>query len=60
MEFDEDEWDLNKKAYLVEIKQSNKEKKIALALLLLMVLSWFLVVQGKLIEYGEFVSLEAK
>ena len=27
-EFDEDEWDLNKKHYLVELKQSNKEKRI--------------------------------
>ena len=54
MKFDEDEWDLNKKAYLVEIKRSNKEKKISLAALFVLVLAWFTIIQGSLIEYGQY------
>ena len=54
MEFDEDEWDLNKKFYLVEIRRSNKEKKIALGIVVMLFVSWFTVIQGKLIEYGEY------
>ena len=44
MEFDEDEWDLNKKAYLVEIKKSNREKKISLGAVVILVASWFLFI----------------
>ena len=54
MEFDEDEWDLNKKSYLVEIKQSNKDKKIGIGITVLLILSWFVVIQNKLIEYGDY------
>jgi hypothetical protein len=53
MEFDEDEWDLNKKSYLVEIKKSNKEKKISLGIVVLLIVTWFVLIQGKLIEWAE-------
>lgn len=54
MEFEEEEWDLNKKAYLIELRRSNMEKKIAIASIILFVISWFTILQGKLIEYGEY------
>ena len=32
-QFEEDDWDVNKKYYLAEIKQSNKEKRIVFGIL---------------------------
>ena len=39
--FEEDEWDLNKKYYLRELRHSNFEKRICLGLLMLLILLWF-------------------
>jgi len=47
--FDEDEWDLNKKNYIKELRKSNLEKRLALLWLIVLVLMWFFVIQPKLI-----------
>ena len=54
MDFEEEEWDLNKKAYLHELRRSNIEKRVILGMTLLFIISWFTIIQGKLIENGEY------
>ena len=54
MEFEEEEWDLNKKAYLIELRRSNMEKKIAIASIIIFAISWFTILQGKMTEFGEY------
>ena len=48
--FEEDEWDLNKKHYIRELRRSNLEKRIGLVLLIIVALSWFFYVQPALIK----------
>lgn len=57
VEFEEEEWDLNKKTYLLELRRSNKEKQVSIIVLIIFAFSWFNVLQGKLIDYGEFQAL---
>jgi hypothetical protein len=40
VESEEDEWDLNKKSYLNELKRSNLEKKIFGAVIVIFLVSW--------------------
>jgi len=47
--FEEDEWDLNKKNYIIELRKSNLEKRLALLWLIIVVLMWFFVIQPRLI-----------
>ena len=48
MECDEEEWDLNKKHYLQELKKSNFEKKVLLILIIFSVLIWFFCIREKM------------
>lgn len=49
MECDEEEWDLNKKHYLQELKKSNFEKRVLLILIISFVLIWFFYFREKMI-----------
>jgi hypothetical protein len=47
---DEEEWDLNKKHYLVELKRSNFEKKVLLILIIGIGIFWFFYLREYLIK----------
>ena len=49
MECDEEEWDLNKKHYLKELKKSNFEKRVFLFIIIGMILLWFFYIRQKMI-----------
>lgn len=49
MDCDEEEWDLNKKHYLQELKKSNFEKKVLLISIITLALIWLFYVREKMI-----------
>lgn len=44
-ECDEEEWDLNKKHYLKELKKSNFEKRVLLIIVTGFILLWFFYIR---------------
>ena len=48
--FEEEEWDLNKKHYIRELRRSNCEKRIFLALFILASFGWYFYIQPTLVK----------
>lgn len=53
-EEEEEEWDPNKKHYMVELRRSSRDKNIALALVCFAVVTWMLVLKPRLVESQEW------